>query len=141
MGDCSGCKCDQLKSEVFGSKQALHDLESEDEVIQPSRTDDIARTLVESSLKVVNRRVKLRAFVRGLLETGSERLLARRLGSGQVKSGLSRTSRLGDIWQGIGSYQVVRGADALHVKSVATFRLQPLFLVGLTSGPQMDRKP
>ena len=56
MGDCNDCKCNQWKSEVFSLKQTLRDLELEDEVIQPSRTDEIARTLVESNLKVVNGR-------------------------------------------------------------------------------------
>ena len=60
INDCCGvCECDELKYEVVSLKQTLRKLQLEDEVIQPSQTDEMARALVESNLKVVDGRYEV----------------------------------------------------------------------------------
>ena len=44
INDCCGvCECDELKNEVVSLKQTLRKLQLEDEVIQPSQTDEMAQ--------------------------------------------------------------------------------------------------
>ena len=56
---CDLCACDELKNEIVSLKQTLSQLRLEDETIQPSQTDEIARALVESNLKVVDGRYEV----------------------------------------------------------------------------------
>ena len=53
------CSCEQLKQEVSFLKNCLRDYEIEDELIQPSKNDEITRLLVEPNVKVVNNRYKI----------------------------------------------------------------------------------
>ena len=45
------CSCEQLKQEVSFLKDCLRDHEIEDELIQPSKNDEITRLLVEPNIK------------------------------------------------------------------------------------------
>ena len=56
---CDECECDQLKQEISELKDSLRNYEIDDEVIQPSVTDDIARQLVESNVRVKNGRYEI----------------------------------------------------------------------------------
>ena len=53
------CDCSKLKLENSDLKQKLRDLELQDEVIQPSRNEDIAREIVESNIKIVDDRYEI----------------------------------------------------------------------------------
>ena len=58
------CKCDIhkfqiLKQEIAGLKETLHEIEFQNEVIQPSKNDEKARSLVEPHIKVVNERYEI----------------------------------------------------------------------------------
>ena len=60
VSECVGvCNCQQLKLENLGLKESLRNYELEDEVIQPSKNDEIVRELVESSVNVVNNRYEI----------------------------------------------------------------------------------
>ena len=53
------CDCQQLKLENLGLEEFLRSYKLEDEVIQPSKNDEIVRELVESSVNVVNDRYEI----------------------------------------------------------------------------------
>ena len=53
------CDCQQLKFENLVLKESLRSYELEDEVIQPSKNDEIVRELMESSVNVVNDRYEI----------------------------------------------------------------------------------
>ena len=53
------CDCSKLKLENSDLKQKLRDLELQDEVIQLSRNEDIAREIVESNIKIVDDRYEI----------------------------------------------------------------------------------
>ena len=53
------CDCSKLKLESSNLKQKLRDLELQDEVIQPSRNEDIAREIVESNINIVDDRYEI----------------------------------------------------------------------------------
>ena len=53
------CRCEQLEREVSSLKQTLRELELEDEVVQPSRTEVKVRELVETKVKVVEGRYEI----------------------------------------------------------------------------------
>ena len=57
--NCDECECEQLKQEIAGLKESLRNCEIEDEVKQPSINDEIARQLVESNIKVINKRYEI----------------------------------------------------------------------------------
>ena len=60
VSECVGvCNCQQLKLENLDLKESLRNYELEDEVIQPSKNDEIVRELVESSVNVVNNRYEI----------------------------------------------------------------------------------
>ena len=60
VSECVGvCNCQQLKLENLGLKESLRNYELEDEVIQPSKNDEIVRELVESSVNVVSNRYEI----------------------------------------------------------------------------------
>ena len=56
---CDECECDQLKQEISELKDSLRNYQMDDEVIQPSVNDDIARQLVESNVRVKNGRYEI----------------------------------------------------------------------------------
>ena len=56
---CDACDCDRLKKEIVVLKENLRSHELADEVIQPSKTDDLTRDLVESNVKVINGRYEI----------------------------------------------------------------------------------
>ena len=56
---CDLCECDELKNEIVTLKQTLSQLRLKDETIQSSQTDEIARALVESNLKVADGRYEV----------------------------------------------------------------------------------
>ena len=53
------CDCQQLKLKNLGLKESLRSYELEDEVIQPSKNDEIVRELVQSWVNVVNDRYEI----------------------------------------------------------------------------------
>ena len=56
---CEACDCDRLKKEFVDLKENLRSYELADEEIQPSKTDDFIRNLVESNVKVINGRYEI----------------------------------------------------------------------------------
>ena len=48
------CDCSKLEHENSYLKQKLRDLKLQDDVIQPSRNEDMARKIVESNIKIVD---------------------------------------------------------------------------------------
>ena len=50
----AACDCNELKQKVVALKEALRECEMEDETIQPSKTDELAKSLVEPHIKVVD---------------------------------------------------------------------------------------
>ena len=53
------CDCNQLKHEIVSHKEEVREYELQDEVLQASRTDELARSLVEPNIKVVNGRYEM----------------------------------------------------------------------------------
>ena len=53
------CDCSKLKLENFDLKQKLCDLELQDEVIHPSRNEDMTREILELNVKIVNQRYEI----------------------------------------------------------------------------------
>ena len=56
---CDECECYQLEQETSELKDSLRNYEMDDEVIQPSMNEDIARQLVESNVRVKNGRYEI----------------------------------------------------------------------------------
>ena len=54
---CNTCK--HLKQEIATLKESVRNFEREDELIQPSKHDKIARGMVEANVKVINGRCKI----------------------------------------------------------------------------------
>ena len=54
--DCNGCEGKQLKQEIAGMKESLHNYEIEEvkQVKQPSINDEMAWKLIESNTKTMN---------------------------------------------------------------------------------------
>ena len=53
------CDCFKLKEEIFSLKETVRQYELQDEVLQPSRTDEFTSSLVEPNIKVVNGRYEM----------------------------------------------------------------------------------
>ena len=53
------CSCEQLKQEVSFLKHCLRNYEIKDELIQPSKNDEITRLLVEPNIKVIDNRYEI----------------------------------------------------------------------------------
>ena len=53
------CDCNQLKHEIVLLKEAVREYELQDEVLQASRTDELARSLVQPNIKVVHGRYEM----------------------------------------------------------------------------------
>ena len=51
--------CNELQQEIASLKETIREYELQDEVIQPSRTDELARNLVEPHISVVNGRYEM----------------------------------------------------------------------------------
>ena len=61
-GCCDGCPCkccSKLKKEIVILKENLRNCELADEAIQPSKTDEFVRRLVESDIKLVDERYEI----------------------------------------------------------------------------------
>ena len=54
-----GASVNKLKKEIAGLKKSLRNYEIDDKVKQPSINDEITRQLVESNVKVINRRYEI----------------------------------------------------------------------------------
>ena len=46
--------CNKLQQEIASLKETMGEYELQDKLIQPSRTDELARSLVEPHISVVN---------------------------------------------------------------------------------------
>ena len=57
MDPCENCK--HLKQEIATLKKSVRNFKREDELIQPSTNDEIARGLVEANVKVKNGRYEI----------------------------------------------------------------------------------
>ena len=55
----AACDCNELKQKVVALKEAVREYELEDETIQPSKTDELAKSLVEPHIKVVDGRYEM----------------------------------------------------------------------------------
>ena len=53
------CDCFKLKQEIFSLKENICQYELQDEVLQPSRTDELTSSLVEPNIRVVNGRYEM----------------------------------------------------------------------------------
>ena len=54
------CECERLRVEVSNLKEVLRRQELEDEIIQPSKSEELARKLVEPNVKLVDGRYEIR---------------------------------------------------------------------------------
>ena len=53
------CECERLKNEISNLKEALHAIELDDETIQPSKSEEIARKMVASSINLKDGRYEI----------------------------------------------------------------------------------
>ena len=59
VGKCDARECENLRLENASLKENLQKIELKDEELLPSREDDMARSLVEPNIKVVNGRFEM----------------------------------------------------------------------------------
>ena len=58
-GGCAEECCVKLKAEIAHLKQSLRELTLEDEAVQPSRSDEVAKDIVETDIKLIDHRYEI----------------------------------------------------------------------------------